>query len=249
VTAIGVMVLIPMALTLTSNDDTVRTQASVSGTPLPGDTEPLPANTEPLHGNAAPETTPAASAMSEMPAQPSLPPGGLTDDLTSEGADTARSVADWTDSTEPQDGAGTVTSPADQTRRDLAVAARHAVPNSAGVPSPKMPGPSTAPSRSAAHGAHRTVTIGSALPFDFSAAMNAVAATNIGPSQCGAAAVGTVPVAVTFSPSGRATRAVVENGALRGTRAGSCVATQLRSVQIAPFDGDTATIQTTVLLR
>lgn len=86
-------------------------------------------------------------------------------------------------------------------------------------------------------------------PFDFSGAMNAVIAARVGPSQCGAQAIGAAPVVITFAPSGRATRAVVEGGPFRGTDTGSCIATELREVRIAPFEGDLATLRTTVFLR
>lgn len=85
--------------------------------------------------------------------------------------------------------------------------------------------------------------------FDFAAAMNAVTNAGVGANDCGPEATGSVPVAVTFAPGGFVTHAVVENGALRGTAAGSCVARQLRSVRVAPFQGRTATVRTTVVLR
>jgi len=79
--------------------------------------------------------------------------------------------------------------------------------------------------------------------------MNAVSALNIGRAQCGPDASGAVTAAVTFSPTGQATRAVIEDGPLRGTATGSCVARELRNVQIAPFTGDSATIRTTIFLH
>jgi hypothetical protein len=88
-----------------------------------------------------------------------------------------------------------------------------------------------------------------ATAFDFGAAMTAVTAAGIGPSQCGPDAVGAASVVVTFAPSGRVTRAVVENGPLRGTDVGGCVAMHLRDVRIAPFEGEIATVRTTVFLR
>jgi hypothetical protein len=54
---------------------------------------------------------------------------------------------------------------------------------------------------------------------------------------------------VTFAPSGDATRATVEEGPLRGTPAGSCVALRLRRIHLAPFDGRLATVRTTLVLR
>ena len=85
--------------------------------------------------------------------------------------------------------------------------------------------------------------------FDFAAAMNAVTNAGVGANDCGPEATGSVPVAVTFAPGGYVTHAVVEDSALRGTAAGSCVARQLQSIRVAPFEGRTATVRTTVVLR
>ena len=139
-----------------------------------------------------------------------------------------------------------------------------AVQSNATEPSPAAPAPVAPPSGQArvasasapvapattAQPNHVKSSVGAfATPFDFEAAMSAVAAQHIGPVQCGLDAVGAVPVSITFAPSGHATRAVVENGALRGTDAGSCVARALRAVTIPPFSGDAATVRTSVLLR
>jgi hypothetical protein len=85
--------------------------------------------------------------------------------------------------------------------------------------------------------------------FDFAAAMEAVASSGVGQADCGPEAVGNTTVSVTFAPSGEATRARVEDGALRGTGAGSCIALRLRRVRVAPFDGGLATVRTTIVLR
>jgi hypothetical protein len=91
--------------------------------------------------------------------------------------------------------------------------------------------------------------VGSSAAFDFSTAMNSVAMVAIGPGQCGPEATGVVPVSITFAPSGKATHAVVEGGALRGTTTGSCVATALKNLKVAPFEGDLATLRTNVVLK
>jgi hypothetical protein len=88
-----------------------------------------------------------------------------------------------------------------------------------------------------------------ATGFDFGAALSAVVGADIGPRQCGPEAIGAATVSVTFAPSGSATRAVVEDGPLRGTDAGSCIARHLRDVTIAPFDGELATVRTNVFVR
>lgn len=58
----------------------------------------------------------------------------------------------------------------------------------------------------------------------------------------------TMAVSVTFAPSGHATRAMVDGGPHRGTAIGSCIAQQLRSATVAPFEGSAVTIHTTIHL-
>jgi hypothetical protein len=158
-----------------------------------------------------------------------------------------RNVADWTDATQPRDGAGVVTSSLERlestgseeappARVDAAKetnTSKHAVTARRPVAPPRKD-----VSRS-----------GVPTTLNFDAAMSAVAAMSIGPAQCGPEAVGLVPAAVTFAPSGQAVRAVIEDGPLRGTTTGSCVALRLRSARIAPFEGSPATVRTTVMMR
>ncbi|HEX4337867.1 MAG TPA: hypothetical protein VH062_18285 [Polyangiaceae bacterium] len=220
-TAIGFAIVIPMAVSLSTSDDVARAPAT---------------------GTAARAAAPPREPVQAVPAD--LPPGGVTESTVPEAeppmtAD--RAVADWTST--PQNPATDATDvsrmgKAAATVRSVSAgpalaAEAHAVPVRVAVPRPAT---------------HRSVGA-FATPFDFTAAMNAVAARNVGPAQCGLEAVGATPVAITFAPNGHATRAVVENGPLRGTAAGSCVALRLRDTQIAPFDGDAATIRTNVMLR
>lgn len=58
-----------------------------------------------------------------------------------------------------------------------------------------------------------------------------------------------MPVSVTFMPSGRASRATVNGGPFAGTPAGSCVAQALRAASVPPFDGEPVTVSTTLHLR
>lgn len=58
-----------------------------------------------------------------------------------------------------------------------------------------------------------------------------------------------MPVSVTFMPSGRASRATVNGGPFAGTPAGSCVAQALRAASVPPFDGEPVTVSTTLRLR
>jgi hypothetical protein len=57
---------------------------------------------------------------------------------------------------------------------------------------------------------------------------------------------GLVRVAVTFAPSGQVTFALVEAGAVRGTPAGSCVASKFRTVRVPPFSGSKVTVHKTI---
>lgn len=59
----------------------------------------------------------------------------------------------------------------------------------------------------------------------------------------------TMAVSVTFAPSGRAMRALIEGGPHRATAVGSCIAQRLRSAVVAPFEGPPVTIHTSVHLR
>jgi hypothetical protein len=86
-------------------------------------------------------------------------------------------------------------------------------------------------------------------PFSAEQALAAIRASGIGSAQCGEGAAGATVVSVTFAPSGRVTRALVEDGPLQGTSVGGCIARQLRNVRVAPFDGDFQTLRTDVTLR
>jgi hypothetical protein len=86
--------------------------------------------------------------------------------------------------------------------------------------------------------------------FDVASANAAVdAAAGTGISNCAPSSAGSVPISVTFAPSGRVTQSLVEGGALQGTSAGSCLALQLRSARVAPFDGAPATVHRDVAMK
>lgn len=59
----------------------------------------------------------------------------------------------------------------------------------------------------------------------------------------------TMAVSVTFAPSGRATRAVIEGGPHRATLVGSCIAQHLRGATVKPFEGPAITVHTSVHIR
>lgn len=60
---------------------------------------------------------------------------------------------------------------------------------------------------------------------------------------------GTAQVEVTFSPSGRATRAIIGGPPFRGTATGSCIAQAMRAAQVPPFAGDLVTVQKRVVIQ
>jgi hypothetical protein len=60
---------------------------------------------------------------------------------------------------------------------------------------------------------------------------------------------GVARVSVTFAPSGRATRAVVNGAPYSGTATGSCVAGAFRNLSVPPFTGDPVTVSKSVSIR
>jgi hypothetical protein len=59
----------------------------------------------------------------------------------------------------------------------------------------------------------------------------------------------TMPVRVTFAPSGQVTAAAVDGGPFTGTPVGNCVARTLRSAGVGSFEGSPSTVVTTIHLR
>jgi len=85
--------------------------------------------------------------------------------------------------------------------------------------------------------------------FDAAAALSSIRSVGARSDECGTKAVGSVNVLVTFAPSGEATTAEIEDGPLRGTQAGGCVARHLRNAHVAEFDGERETVRTSIVLR
>lgn len=56
-------------------------------------------------------------------------------------------------------------------------------------------------------------------------------------------------VSITFAPSGRVTRAVINGGPFLGTATGSCIAQNLRTASVGAFDGSAVTVNTTIRVR
>jgi hypothetical protein len=229
--ALGLAIILPMAVSLSSSDDVARAPATRS--------------------SIAPPKSPAEHARQNAQVIPTdLPPGGVTDVPLHESEpplSSQQSVADWKQpATVPTAGERHTTQNASMSE------SRSSGEQPASV-STALPGREPAdvkPAVAVRRDATRRHALAATRPFDFTGAMNAVTDARVGPAQCGPDAIGATAVAITFAPSGEATHAIVESGPLLGTEAGSCVARELRNVRIQPFDGaDMATVRTSVLLR
>jgi hypothetical protein len=198
----------------------------------------------PKVGVQAPPTEPAQPAALAVPQD--LPPGGLSERAAySRAMSEERSVADWTDATQPRDGRGVVTTGSGARVEESSADEEPSMSSSrenSGTRKVSAPRPTVSSRQPSSRPAVPTT-------LDFDAARRAVSSLDIGPEQCGPEAIGAVPVEVTFAPSGRAIRARVESGPLSETPTGRCVALELRKVRIAPFDGPEAMVRTAVLLK
>jgi len=233
--ALGLAIILPMAVSLSSSDDVANAPATRSSIPPP--------------------RSPVEHARQNAQLVPTdLPPGGVTEAPLHEAEQplsSQQSVADWKQPASVPTASDRNTPMTESTSELARSSAEREQPDSAPTARSGQPAEIKAPAGAAARRGPRPVrAVAAAKPFDFTAAMNAVAAASVGPAQCGEDAIGATAVSMTFAPSGEATRAVIENGPLRGTQTGSCVARELRRVRIAPFQGgDTATVRTSVLLR
>jgi len=88
-------------------------------------------------------------------------------------------------------------------------------------------------------------------PFNRDAAAKALSEARARAAACGdGKTAASARIAVSFAPSGKATTAVLEgDSALLGTPAGSCIARQMRSATVPPFDGNMVTVHTSVRLQ
>jgi hypothetical protein len=230
--AIGLAIILPMAVSLSSSDDVANAPATRASIPPP--------------------KSPDEHARQNAQLSPTdLPPGGVTEAALPEGEpplSSQQSVADWKQPAAVPTASDRSTAISENvSRSDSATSAKGEQSTSS---APRGGSADVKPASTVRRETPRRRAAVVAKPFDFTAAMNAVTATSLGPVQCGPDAIGATAVAITFAPSGDATHAVIENGPLRGTQTGSCVARQLRGVRIAPFDGtEPATLRTSVLLR
>lgn len=88
-----------------------------------------------------------------------------------------------------------------------------------------------------------------APPFDAASATSALAALTGAVQSCGDGAGGTARVAVTFSPSGRVTQAIVEGAPYAGTPAGGCIAAKARGASVPAFSGSPTTVRKTYTMN
>jgi hypothetical protein len=128
-----------------------------------------------------------------------------------------------------------------------------ATPRASEKPEARPPGTSTGTSTNAANATQRAVAApatgaSASAEFDPAAARAAIAGARVGTEACGPDAVGRIRITVTFAPSGRATRALVDEG-LQGTDAGGCVAHLLNRLTVPPFGGEPQTVRMHLVLR
>ncbi|MFO0760914.1 MAG: hypothetical protein U0359_30840 [Byssovorax sp.] len=92
-----------------------------------------------------------------------------------------------------------------------------------------------------------------ALPeeLDRAAAAAAIAAAGRAAASCLDDGDGTssMPVRVTFAPSGRVTKATIEGGPYVGSAKGGCIAAAMRGASVHAFQGAPTTVSTTVRVR
>lgn len=88
-------------------------------------------------------------------------------------------------------------------------------------------------------------------PFNTGAARSALTTAARNASSCRGPddPSGVARVSVTFSPSGRAVRAVVQGPPFAGTKTGGCIAARLRAARVPPFQGDRVTVKKKVVVQ
>lgn len=88
-------------------------------------------------------------------------------------------------------------------------------------------------------------------PFDKNAAAAALNQAAASASSCRSEGdpSGVAQVSVTFTSSGRATRATVNGPPFQGTATGSCIAQKMRQASVPPFKGDLVTVQKRVVIQ
>jgi hypothetical protein len=88
-------------------------------------------------------------------------------------------------------------------------------------------------------------------PFNKDAAGAALssAAASAGSCRSSGDPSGVAQVSVTFSPSGRATRAIVDGPPFAGTATGGCIASRMTQAKVPPFTGSRVTVKKRVVIQ
>jgi hypothetical protein len=123
-------------------------------------------------------------------------------------------------------------------------------PVAAGTASPATPA-ATAEAKPVVASAPSQPRVTGTEPFNKAAAGAALSQAATQASGCRQAGdpSGTAQVEVTFSPTGRATRAIIGGPPFRGTATGSCIAQTMRTASVPPFAGDLVTVQKRVVIQ
>lgn len=202
----------------------------------------------------------APSAASE-PAELNAPP--------SEDTQTAEPAADSTgesmEEPEAASSAEPVPAPTASAKAATAPAKRQALrpkpsnPTSVAKPSAAKPaapaatstGNPTQPAKPSVGGDPESVSAGPAGAFDRSAASAALSRAAGRASACRKSGdpSGVAQVSVTFSTSGRATRAIVTGPPFAGTATGGCIASAMRGARVPKFTGDRVTVRKKVVIN
>lgn len=121
------------------------------------------------------------------------------------------------------------------------------------VPQPATPSQSSAETPPVGESLAKSQPVGAAepaMPFDRDAAVAALATAAQSAERCRSeeGPFGSVRIAVTFAPNGRATTAVVEGPPFAGTPVGSCIARAFREARVSPFSGPPVTVRKSVTI-
>jgi hypothetical protein len=113
------------------------------------------------------------------------------------------------------------------------------------------PGPKAepAPKKPVAAEPAKAVDMGGEFDRAAAAAALGAAATSAAGCRKDGDPTGLAVVKVTFTNSGKATRAVIEGPPFAGTATGGCIAAQMRAAKVPPFGGDRVTVSKRVVIQ
>jgi hypothetical protein len=127
-----------------------------------------------------------------------------------------------------------------QDRRTAELSREPSLADAPAAPPKPAPKPDPEPEATAATG-----------PFDKNAAAAALgnAASAAGSCRSSGDPSGVAQVSVTFSPTGRATRAIVDGPPFAGTATGGCIASKMTQSKVPPFTGSRVTVKKKVVIQ